>query len=90
MTGYVSTRFYRAPEVMLSWKKYTEKVDIWSAACILAEMLLGTPLFPGKNHVHQFTLITELRGKPPRYLLRGIESRKVCWSILPGACCPAC
>jgi p38 MAP kinase len=49
MTGYVSTRYYRAPEIMLTWQKYDEAVDIWSAGCILAEMLEGRPLFPGKD-----------------------------------------
>ena len=49
MTGYVSTRYYRAPEIMLTWQKYDVAVDIWSAACIFAEMLEGKPLFPGKD-----------------------------------------
>ncbi|KAK8128398.1 mitogen-activated protein kinase sty1 [Apiospora sp. TS-2023a] len=50
MTGYVSTRYYRAPEIMLTWQKYDIEVDIWSAGCIFAEMLEGKPLFPGKDH----------------------------------------
>ncbi|CAI2185362.1 19195_t:CDS:10 [Funneliformis geosporum] len=50
MTGYVSTRYYRAPEIMLTWQKYDVAVDIWSAGCIFAEMLEGKPLFPGKDH----------------------------------------
>jgi p38 MAP kinase len=49
MTGYVSTRHYRAPEVMLSWQKYDIAVDMWSAGCVFAEMLQGKPLFPGTN-----------------------------------------
>lgn len=65
MTGYVSTRYYRAPEIMLTWQKYDVAVDIWSTACIFAEMLEGKPLFPGKDHVHQFSIITELLGTPP-------------------------
>ncbi|KXN68245.1 mitogen-activated protein kinase HOG1 [Conidiobolus coronatus NRRL 28638] len=64
MTGYVSTRYYRAPEIMLTWQKYDVAVDIWSAGCIFAEMLEGKPLFPGKDHVHQFSIITELLGTP--------------------------
>lgn len=60
MTGYVSTRYYRAPEIMLTWQKYNVEVDIWSAGCILAEMIEGKPLFPGKDHVHQFSIIIEL------------------------------
>ncbi|RAK98891.1 mitogen-activated protein kinase mpkC [Aspergillus ibericus CBS 121593] len=65
MTGYVSTRYYRAPEIMLTWQKYGMQVDIWSAGCIAAEMLRGKPLFPGKDHIHQFFLITEALGNPP-------------------------
>lgn len=49
MTGYVSTRYYRAPEIMLTWQKYDVAVDIWSAGCIFSEMLEGKPLFPGKD-----------------------------------------
>ncbi|PKY02340.1 mitogen-activated protein kinase HOG1 [Aspergillus campestris IBT 28561] len=74
MTGYISTRYYRAPEVMLSWQHYNEKVDIWSAGCIFAEMLLGKPLFPGNDHVHQFKLITETLGKPPSDVLGKIKN----------------
>lgn len=65
MTGYVSTRYYRAPEIMLTWQKYDVAVDIWSTGCIFAEMLEGKPLFPGKDHVNQFSIITELLGTPP-------------------------
>uniref|UniRef100_A0AAQ4RQZ5 mitogen-activated protein kinase n=1 Tax=Gasterosteus aculeatus aculeatus TaxID=481459 RepID=A0AAQ4RQZ5_GASAC len=50
MTGYVVTRWYRAPEVILSWMHYTQTVDIWSVGCIMAEMLQGKPLFKGSDH----------------------------------------
>ena len=49
MTGYISTRFYRAPEIMLTWQKYDKSVDVWSVGCIFAEMLKGVVLFPGKD-----------------------------------------
>ncbi|BCS29385.1 mitogen-activated protein kinase mpkC [Aspergillus puulaauensis] len=65
MTGYVSTRYYRAPEIMLSWQRYGHKVDLWSVGCIVAEMFLGRPLFPGTDHINQFYLITDLLGNPP-------------------------
>ena len=54
MTGYVSTRYYRAPEIMLTWQHYDKAVDIWSVGCIFAEMLEGKPLFPGNDHIDQF------------------------------------
>ena len=78
MTGYVSTRYYRAPEIMLTWQKYDVEVDIWSAGCIFAEMLEGKPLFPGKDHVNQFSIITELLGTPPDEVIQTIGSENVC------------
>ncbi|KAL0463477.1 UNVERIFIED_CONTAM: Mitogen-activated protein kinase [Sesamum latifolium] len=64
-TDYVATRWYRAPELCGSFfSKYTPAIDIWSIGCIFAEMLTGTPLFPGKNVVHQLDLITDLLGSP--------------------------
>lgn len=75
MTGYIATRHYRAPEVMLIWQRYTYAVDIWSVGCVLAEMLLGRVLLPGENHVHQFTLITELLGKPPKAVMERIYNK---------------
>jgi p38 MAP kinase len=77
MTGYVSTRYYRAPEIMLTWQKYDVEVDIWSAGCIFAEMLEGKPLFPGKDHVNQFSIITELLGTPPDDVIKTICSENV-------------
>lgn len=38
MTEYVATRWYRAPEVMLSFQEYSKAIDVWSVGCILAEM----------------------------------------------------
>ena len=84
MTGYVSTRYYRAPEIMLTWQKYDVEVDIWSAGCIFAEMLEGKPLFPGKDHVNQFSIITELLGTPPDDVIQTICSENVSRSdIMP-------
>ena len=82
MTGYVSTRYYRAPEIMLTWQKYDVEVDIWSAGCIFAEMLEGKPLFPGKDHVNQFSIITELLGTPPDDVINTIASENVSWAFL--------
>jgi serine/threonine protein kinase len=48
-TGYIATRWYRAPEVVLSWQNYTKAVDIWSAGCILAEILTRNVLFKGDS-----------------------------------------
>jgi p38 MAP kinase len=77
MTGYVSTRYYRAPEVMLTWRSYNAEIDIWSAGCIFAEMLEGKPLFPGKDHLHQYSIITELLGTPPKDFISTIAAESV-------------
>lgn len=77
MTGYVSTRYYRAPEIMLTWRRYNEKVDIWSVACIFGEMLLGKPLLPGATHIDQFYMITELLGSPPEEMTAEVTNSNV-------------
>uniref|UniRef100_A0A452FUB9 mitogen-activated protein kinase n=1 Tax=Capra hircus TaxID=9925 RepID=A0A452FUB9_CAPHI len=64
MTGYVVTRWYRAPEVILSWMRYNQTVDIWSVGCIMAEMLTGKTLFKGKDYLDQLTQILKVTGVP--------------------------
>ncbi|KAF9512904.1 hypothetical protein BS47DRAFT_1297060 [Hydnum rufescens UP504] len=64
MTEYVATRWYRAPEIMLTFKEYTKAIDIWSVGCVLAEMLSGKPLFPGRDYHHQLSLILDILGTP--------------------------
>lgn len=64
LTEYVVTRWYRAPEIMLSCQEYTKAIDVWSVGCIFAELLKRTPLFPGEDYMHQLRLICELLGKP--------------------------
>lgn len=64
MTEYVVTRWYRAPELLLNCSEYTAAIDIWSVGCILMEILIREPIFPGKDYVQQLALITELLGTP--------------------------
>mmetsp|Transcript_131620 Transcript_131620/g.421061 ORF Transcript_131620/g.421061 Transcript_131620/m.421061 type:complete len:406 (+) Transcript_131620:114-1331(+) len=71
MTEYVCTRWYRAPEVLCSWTDYSAAIDIWSIGCILAEMYLRKPLFPGHNTQLQLDLIINVLGSPsPEELLK--------------------
>jgi mitogen-activated protein kinase 15 len=49
LTDYVATRWYRAPEILLGSTKYTKGVDMWSVGCIIAELLMGKPVFPGTS-----------------------------------------
>lgn len=64
LTEYVVTRFYRAPEIMLSSHMYTKSVDIWSTGCSFAEVLGRKVLFPGGNYIKQIDLIIKLLGTP--------------------------
>ncbi|XP_004070460.1 mitogen-activated protein kinase 14A isoform X1 [Oryzias latipes] len=85
MTGYVATRWYRAPEIMLNWMHYNMTVDIWSVGCIMAELLTGRTLFPGTDHIDQLKLIMMLVGTPGPELLMKIssESARTYISSLP-------
>lgn len=74
MTGYVATRWYRAPEIMLNWMHYNQTVDIWSVGCIMAELLTGRTLFPGTDHIHQLNLIMEILGTPDEEFMNRITS----------------
>lgn len=64
MTDYVATRWYRAPEVLLTYKKYTGAMDMWSVGCIFGELLLRKPLLPGTDANHQIEIILNLLGFP--------------------------
>ncbi|XP_039222998.1 mitogen-activated protein kinase 15-like isoform X2 [Crotalus tigris] len=64
LTEYVATRWYRAPEILLASKCYTKGVDMWSIGCILGEMLLGKPLFPGTSTVNQIEQILHVIPPP--------------------------
>uniref|UniRef100_A0A6Q2Z8M6 mitogen-activated protein kinase n=1 Tax=Esox lucius TaxID=8010 RepID=A0A6Q2Z8M6_ESOLU len=75
MTGYVVTRWYRAPEVILSWMHYTQTVDIWSVGCIMAEMLSGKPLFKGNDHLDQLTEIMKITGTPTQDFIAKLQSQ---------------
>ncbi|XP_033951494.1 mitogen-activated protein kinase 10 isoform X2 [Pseudochaenichthys georgianus] len=63
MTPYVVTRYYRAPEVILGMG-YKENVDMWSVGCIFGEVIRGTVLFPGTDHIDQWNKVIEQLGTP--------------------------
>ena len=63
-THEVVTLWYRAPEVILSWKKYNAAIDVWAVGCIFAEIVTKRPLFPGKNEEDQLHKIFKIRGTP--------------------------
>ncbi|XP_065126458.1 mitogen-activated protein kinase 13 isoform X1 [Paramisgurnus dabryanus] len=76
MTGYVVTRWYRAPEVILNWMHYTQTVDIWSVGCIMGEMFNGKTLFKGKDYMDQLTQIMKVTGTPGQEFIGKLESQE--------------
>lgn len=64
LTEYVATRWYRAPEIMLLVTMYSAVVDLWSVGCILAELYVNYPLFPGKDYKDQLLHIFQYLGTP--------------------------
>jgi serine/threonine protein kinase len=63
-TEYVSTRWYRAPEVLLGSRDYSNPIDMWALGAIMAELLNLRPLFPGNSGSDQLFKITEVLGDP--------------------------
>jgi len=76
---YVQSRFYRAPEVMLRDREYDQSIDMWSFACVLAELKRGSPIWPGTDEAEQLELAKETLGAPSSaflYKLRREEELK--------------
>lgn len=65
---YIQSRFYRSPEVLLGLR-YTTAIDMWSFGCIVAELYLGLPIFPGSSEYNQLTRIIEAVGNIPDYMI---------------------
>ena len=68
-TEYVSTRWYRAPECILTSGSYGPEVDIWAVGCMLYELFTSRPLFPGKHEIDQISRIHNVVGTPSRDVL---------------------
>ncbi|CAI5720626.1 unnamed protein product [Hyaloperonospora brassicae] len=102
LTEYVVTRWYRAPELLLS-SKYDKQMDVWAIGCILAEMLGRRPLFPGHDYLHQLKIIMDVVGSPSedsldfitnpkakRFILRQPKKPKVSLSSVYPRATPHC
>ncbi|CAP38832.2 Protein CBR-DYF-5 [Caenorhabditis briggsae] len=63
-TDYVSTRWYRAPEILLRSTSYNSPIDIWALGCIMAELYMLRPLFPGTSEMDQLFKIISILGTP--------------------------
>jgi serine/threonine protein kinase len=63
-TDYIATRWYRAPENLLETKEYTCAIDVFSLGCVIVELYLGSPLFPGSNNIDQLYKMFNVLGFP--------------------------
>ncbi|KAK3583310.1 hypothetical protein CHS0354_038920 [Potamilus streckersoni] len=75
-TEYISTRWYRAPECLLTDGFYTYKMDMWSVGCVFFEILSLHPLFPGSNEVDQITKIHDVMGTPDPSVLNKFKKSR--------------
>ncbi|CAD6575194.1 MAG: regulator of ime2 [Tremellales sp. Tagirdzhanova-0007] len=64
--SYICSRYYRAPELIFGATNYTTNIDIWSTGCVMAELMLGQPLFPGESGIDQLVEIIKVLGTPTR------------------------
>ncbi|ORX50513.1 Pkinase-domain-containing protein [Hesseltinella vesiculosa] len=62
--SYICSRYYRAPELIFGATLYTTKIDVWSVGCVMGELLLGQPLFPGESGIDQLVEIIKVLGTP--------------------------
>lgn len=64
--SYICSRYYRAPELIFGATNYSTNIDIWSTGCVMAELMLGQPLFPGESGIDQLVEIIKVLGTPTR------------------------
>ena len=67
--SYICSRYYRAPELIFGATEYNNSIDVWSVGCVMAELLLGQPLFPGESGVDQLVEIIKVLGTPTREMI---------------------
>lgn len=64
--SYICSRYYRAPELIFGATHYTVAIDIWSSGCVMAELMLCQPLFPGESGIDQLVEIIKVLGTPTK------------------------
>ena len=64
--SYICSRYYRAPELIFGATDYGQTIDVWSVGCVISELLLGQPIFPGDSGVDQLVEIIKVLGTPSR------------------------
>ncbi|KAG0190984.1 regulator of ime2 [Apophysomyces sp. BC1034] len=64
--SYICSRYYRAPELIFGSTNYTLSIDVWSTGCVMAELILGQPFFPGDSGIDQLVEIIKILGTPSK------------------------
>jgi glycogen synthase kinase 3 beta len=64
--SYICSRYYRAPELIFGNSNYDTYIDVWSVGCVIAELMLGQPIFPGESGVDQLVEIIKILGTPSK------------------------
>jgi serine/threonine protein kinase len=77
-TNYVSTRWYRAPEIILGSTSYDNKIDIFAMGCIIAELYSGQPLIPSSSEADMLYRLSNLIGKPPLNWVLSHKAAQTC------------
>ena len=75
LTQYIATRWYRAPECLMTDGYYSEKMDIWGYGCVLFQLITKKPLFPGKDELDQVSRINNILGTPRLQVLERFKSQ---------------
>jgi mitogen-activated protein kinase 15 len=70
----VATKWYRAPELLLGSRSYKKPIDVWSFGCIVAEILIGKPMFAGDSTLNQLEKIMEFTGEITREDIESLDS----------------
>ncbi|GMM38320.1 serine/threonine protein kinase [Saccharomycopsis crataegensis] len=71
--SYICSRYYRAPELIFAATNYTTKIDIWSVGCVMAELVIGRPLFPGDSGIDQLVEIIKILGTPTKQEIKSMN-----------------
>lgn len=71
--AYICSRYYRAPELIFGAMDYTTMIDTWSQGCVFAELLIGSPLFPGSSGIDQLVEIIKILGTPSKDELKAMN-----------------
>lgn len=83
-SSYVATRYYRAPEVILTWEQYGAPIDMWSFGCIFAEMMMrgrSHTLIRGRDYLDQLRRIGKMLGRPDADTLARLGGKQQRWVL---------